>query len=256
MKTLDGAGQPVGSRELSTDAVDCRALDAGLVLVIAAVVGIALDPPERIEAPAETPPAPPSDVPVRHGAESMQQLPAVPRELAEPWRFGVGLGARAISGLLPGAAVGVTAGLTGSLGAFQFHASGMWLRNAGMRVGTRGESHFAVALGELDLCGIAARPLRGTLAFCAGAQAGVMNGQTSGLWIQRTSQEAVVQAVPSARAWLPFSRALSLQTAVGATIPLVFPTYSYVDAGGRSRSYHHVEPGLWAELGIGLRFGP
>jgi len=254
VRTLDRLGQPVGSRELRTEAADCSALDAGLVLVVAAVVGIALDPPQRVEAPAEAPPPLREDV-VHQAVESRQPLAAASLEPAEPWRFGVGLGARAISGLLPGAALGVAAGVTGSHGAFQFHASGMWLPSADMRVGARGESHFWVALGELDLCGIAARPLRGTLAFCAGGQGGVMSGEASGLWIQRASQHALVQAVPSARASLPLAGALSVQTAVGATIPLVFPSYSYVDPNGRSRSHHHVEPGLWAELGIGLWFG-
>jgi hypothetical protein len=257
VKTLDGRGEPAGSRELHTDAAECSALDAGLVLVIAAVVGIAMDPPDRIDEPESPPPPTRRVVPVQSAGaeESEQPMAASPSEPAESWRFGVGLGARAISGLLPGGAIGVSAGLTATLHAFQLHASAMWLPNTELRIGARGESQFSVTLGQLDLCGIAARPLRGTLAFCAGGQAGVMSGQGRGLWIQSTSQQAIVQAVPSARVLLPLTAALSIQSAVGAAIPLFFPTYSYVDRAGRSRRYHSVETGLWAEIGVGLRFG-
>jgi hypothetical protein len=179
----------------------------------------------------------------------------VAEEPAEPWWFELGASARAMSGLVPGPAVAGALGLTASVAALQLHLGGIWLPGVDTRVGARGESRFSVVLGELDVCGIAARPAHGSLAFCAGGQAGVIRGRASGLWMQRASQQPVVQAVPSARALLSVARWLSVQSAVGATVPLLFARYAYVDQAGQSHTYHSVEVGLWAELGVALRLG-
>jgi hypothetical protein len=132
-------------------------------------------------------------------------------------------------------------------------AGGLLAPDARKGVGARGQSSFIAALGELAACALAARPLGGTLGFCAGVQGGAIWGQSQGLWRQRQSQQAVLQAMPSARTQLPIFGWVSLQAAIGATFPLISPGYSYLDEAGTRRHVYGVQMGVWAEVGAAIR---
>jgi hypothetical protein len=156
---------------------------------------------------------------------------------------------------MPGPAAGIAVRLTAHSGLLQLFGAALGLPYGYARVGTHGESYFSAALGELGICAIAARFGDGTFAFCAGAQAGAIWGRAEGLWMAKPSQQALLQAAPSVSALIPVSPWLLLQTGVGATFPVIFPSYSFVDEASQRRTYHTVEMGLWGELGVALRFG-
>lgn len=256
---LSADGRATGVRELRSREEDCQALDIALVLVISAVLGVERSAPlERDEPVPEQPPEKPA--PVAYQVEKAPRSGAVffsvpqVESPAEPWRVAVGASARAVTGLVPGAAAAVGAGLNAHSGRLQLIAGALFVPQSRIGVGAAAQSSFAVALGELSACAIAARPADGTVAFCAGAQAGAIWSQPRGLWMQRNSQQFVVLAVPSFRTLLPIADWLAVQGGLGASFPLRSAVYSYIDDAGERRRVHGVQMGLWAELGAALRF--
>lgn len=262
ISSLNAHGQVLGVRELTTDREDCRALDAALVLVLCSVLGVGSDAQSALpKEPEPEPPRVPEPEPVADRVPSQPAPSSAPPRFTHsfegqpspPWTLDVGLGGRVLTGLMPGTSPGIAVNVRAHSGDLQLIVGAVMIPSALAQVGPHGQTQFSAGLGELGACVIAARPAAALLALCAAAQAGVLWGSTRGLFINRVSQEAVLQAVPSARLRLPLGSTFSLQAAAGASLPLRSIAYSYRSEDGASREFHSIDVGLWGELALGLR---
>jgi hypothetical protein len=73
------------------------------------------------------------------------------------------------------------------------------------------------------------------------------------LWRTEPRWDALVQLAPSMHAPIALTTHFGLTLGGGAAVPLIFPRYAYADAEGKVATYHEVELGVWAELGLWAR---
>ena len=289
----DREGRVLGRRVLRVRGESCQPLEASLVLVIAiaidpgaslpAVIGESdalseearamleqLDLPElrpqqiaelavpdaTAQAPTRAPGArvaPPSaaaatDPPTRDARHD----DARPSTIA--LRVGASLALEL--GVLPEPAAGVAVGVT---------IAPSWLLPVDVWVSTLFAQDQAVAdaagtgrlqlfAGGLALCPALDVTSRLSMRVCSGLRAGVLGGRGEGFAASTSSSGPWVEALLSTGLWLRLGR-ISLHTAVGAGVPAVRDTFSYVDRLGARRVLHRAEAVTGRfELGAGVHF--
>ena len=109
-------------------------------------------------------------------------------------------------------------------------------------------------IGQLDACAAAARGSRVVFTFCAGVQAGALYARAEPLARGQPRWDGLLQAAPSVRLRVLALASIGFALGLGATIPLVFPRYSYSDAGSVG-GLHAVELGMFAEFALWIRLG-
>jgi hypothetical protein len=259
----DERGAVLGTRELTSDAADCAALDAPITLALALMIDpdAALGPPP---APAPAPPAPPPLPPppplpaAIAPAPRCDPAPAAPAAPPVRWRAGAQIGFAGSLGLLPHPAPGVTLRLhvvppRGP--AFEIGASA-WLEGHvdAVNVGGAGAA-FDLSYGSLAVCPLALAVGRTTFFACAGAQIGSLRAQGVGFDTAYAQQQLVLDLAAEAhvrRALLgPFFAAVEL----GLLVPTVRDLFAYRDAAGTTQELFRLPPlAGTAEVALGLAF--
>lgn len=245
------AGQPMGTRTLSTRAEDCSAMDASLALIVALMIDIPreeLPPPPRKSAP---PPRPaPRTTPIR--------LPRGTPAPRQPWGFQVhGRGVAAL-GLLPGASLGLGVGVA-------VHPPGFWYteldgelwmtRRVDSGSGGSG-SRFSLQSVELYLCPLALGSPRFRFLACVGQRAGRLVAE--GFGFDKDLREPRVVYNPGMRARLTAGLVgpLVLGAGLGLEVPLVRDHFMATRADGAGEELYRMAPVVGtAELVLGVRFG-
>lgn len=256
----DASGQVLGQREIA-EAGACTALDDTLTLVIASSVGVMTAEPSEPAAPEPPPPplpAEPEPEPAPRAAEPPASAP--PRFVSTPpssgpepparWTFELELSGRGLTGVLPKPSASASLGGFAGHGDLGLSASASWLVPATLREDSELELHATGVWGELSACGRLAHAGLTAVWLCAGAHGGALRADAERLWRGHARWDALVQLVPSMRARIALASGFGLSLGCGADVPLVFPRYSYADAQGEVATYHEVELGVWAELGL------
>jgi hypothetical protein len=246
--TVSDGRQASGQRELSADGA-CSALDDVLTLVIAASVGVAAPAP---------PPADHQDRPRLEATRPLEPV-RVGQADTEPtlaWSFDLDASLRVLTGVLPPPVAGASLALWVTHGALQLGVSGTWLPPVSPGDPSELRLRMTGGWGELDVCGRMSSIWRTSFAFCTGLQVGALRAVPNGLSSGTPRWDALVQLAPSVRMQLAVLPWLGPSLAVGAAIPLQFPQYSYRDTRGAAVFYHAVELGVWAQLGLWIRFNP
>jgi hypothetical protein len=288
----DREGRVLGRRVLRVRGESCQPLEASLVLVIAIAIdpGASLPAvgesdalseeartmleqldlpelgPQQIaelavpDAAAQTPapaPAAPVSAPSMASATNASARdgrPEAPRPSPIALRVGASLALEI--GVLPEPAAGVAVGVT---------IAPSWLLPVDVWVSTLFAQDHAVAdaagsgrlqlfIGGLALCPALDVTSRLSMRLCSGLRAGVLSGRGHGFAASTSSTGPWVEAVLGTGLWLRLGR-ISLHTAVGAGVPAVRDTFSYVDRLGARRVLHRAEPVTGRfELGAGLHF--
>lgn len=249
------SGQVIGRREHRSAAADCAELTPALTLMISAAVGIEHARGREDPKPVPKPPVRPQRSQVDESPIAFSEDRDVPSGPSEPWQLQIAAGPRFVSGIVPDIAPALYTEVGASVGALALAAGAVWLLPTEEPLGTAGQSSFSSVIGQLDVCWLASRSASYTLGLCAGAQAGLLWADASGLWRHRDDQRVIVQLGPSVRTHVPLWRWLALTGAIGAAFPTIVPHYAYTDADGVSHTQHSVGPGIWAQFGVMLQFG-
>jgi hypothetical protein len=260
VSTSDSSGRDAGQRELLVEGA-CTALDEMLTLVISSSVGVA----SVLQPTAATPPAPRVPLQEAHPLQVASKpastetdndgLATPSRTPAAPWNLELSASARGLTGVLPNPGLGAALGVFAKHGGIWLGVSGTWLAPV-TAVWRRLEWRATGGWAELNLCSGPALPWQASVAFCAGLQAGALRASAEGLWNSTPRVDALVQLAPSVRAGIGLVSRLALIFAIGATCPIVFPRYAFLDAASQLTPYHAVGLGVWAELGISIRVAP
>lgn len=176
VRVRDAEGKAIGTRDLDTEASDCRAIADAIALAVA----LAIDPNAAlgpVPPPHSTGPA----VLPRPEAMSTKACPAVPTCKAPapcrcppperaPTKSTLTGRVMLAGGILPGAAYG--AGISGSLGVGRWHATlgGYWLAESEVQ-----GFAFGLSTATADACFDAFHHGSVTLGICAGMELGAMH---------------------------------------------------------------------------------
>jgi hypothetical protein len=174
LETSDG--RSLGTRELTGDGSDCRALDESLSVVLSLMVDV-----DRARlATAAPPPAPPPPPPAPPEVLQTEARPPEP-PAAERWGFTLGASGVFGPGLLPGAALGVQAAVGWQpprLPVFELY--GAWWAPVTAHRGSLGAEVQAWVVG-LETCTFRIEGARFAIEACAAAEAGAYGARPSGL---------------------------------------------------------------------------
>jgi hypothetical protein len=85
-------------------------------------------------------------------------------------------------------------------------------------------------------------------------QAGAL--RTVAQWLPDTPSHwsALVQLMPGVRGQLRLLGRLGFTLGLGASVPVLFPRFTYVSSAGSEVPHHTVELGFWGELGFSVGF--
>jgi hypothetical protein len=254
------AGEVQGLRELRSAALDCRALDGALALVLAlliepgAVIGPAhVSPREPALVPVTSLPAPPAPPPAPHAPATI--APSLPAP-APPWRIDAEAGLMGGAGLLPGgAAAGVALDAYFTPPGWPAIAVGgaFWPSRAG---GTAlGGANFSLGWGSLSLCPIDLEADGNGLRLCFGGTLGAIVAETTGL----APAARKIQLVYSPDVALRYRRQFVGPVTVGAgaslSIPTARPSFYYLDTLGMHHDiFQQGSIGGTVDLTLGIRF--
>jgi hypothetical protein len=172
-------GRPLGTRELTSDAADCRALDESLSVVLSLMVDVARTRPELAapQADAGEPPRAPAAAPAPATVAAGEAMEAP----AAGWGWDVAVGGVLGPGLLPGLAVGAQAALGWrSPGLPPFELRGLWWSPSSEQHGAYGSEVWGWELG-LAVCAPGRGSARFEIGGCAGAEAGQYRARGLGL---------------------------------------------------------------------------
>jgi hypothetical protein len=256
---FDRAGQSLGTRELSTPARHCSALDDSVALVLALAAdmpGLELSTP-AVESAAPAPAASPAPraVPItRPSLETPLEIPASTHAPRRGIELEPALGVAVVSGVLPSIGYGIELGIT-------LRASPFWpvsLRGtgwAGQRrelEGTRGAT-FSLRTLELGVCPWTVPFGGSSLSLCLLEWLGW--GRAQGVGFDQTDDSTT---------WLfQFGPGLTLTHDLGplfvsasgaALVPAVRRRYFFIEAGADERDIT-VHWQSWLSLSAALRLG-
>jgi hypothetical protein len=234
--TLSDSLGVLGSRELTTDARHCSALDESLALVVALLVDT---PPERVAppTPASAPPvageSPPPASPPRPRSTPLQ-IPADTFAPREPWSFDARLSATVAAGLVPslgwGAEVGL--GLRAPRGPwFRLLADLSPAREARLDDAERG-ARLSVYRAGLDVCGLDLRAGSFRVSWCVGQRVGVMRAEGFGFQENTDSQRLVFALGSGLDGIIPIGRYFGLSCGIRAELPFARDRFTGQGASG------------------------
>jgi hypothetical protein len=243
LRISDEGGAVLGSRELTSPASDCRAMDGSLALVIAVMI----DPD------AASRPLPPVARPV---------APASPPREAPPspsarWSIAPRLGVSAAFGELPAPAWGATMGLRIGPPAVGVEVFGSLFLPQTITVPTApgASARFTWADAGVALCPSLASASTVSLAVCAGAAGGVRTATPrSGLEDEQGSSSFVALGVLRARLAWQLTPLLFALADGGADVPFERPDWTATSASGAMISvFRPSVVGGAAGVSVGLR---
>jgi hypothetical protein len=265
----DEHGAVLGTRELTSDAADCRALDAPIALALALMIDpdAALDlppappppvpPPPSPPAPSPPAPSPPAPSPPSPLAAAPRCDPAPPAPAAPPrtWRAGMQVGFAGSLGMLPYPEPGATLRLhvvppRGP--AFEIGAS-VWLES---RVDPGGPgATFDLAYGSLSVCPLALTIASTGFFACAGAHIGSLRAQGVDFDSSHQHEQLVFDVTAEALVRRTLFDPIFAAGGLGFVVPVVRDRFYAIDAAGTAHELFRASPVAGtAELGLGIAF--
>ncbi len=251
LRVSDDHGALLGSRELSSEAADCRAMDPSLAFVIAVMIDP--DAADKPQAPLE---------PAASAAEPRPPQPEPPQEhppAATRSRWGITpeVGIMIVSGELPSLAWGPTARVRVGPPALGIEIAGaLFLPESESVAGAPSAvAQFTWAFAGAAVCPRVAEVSTVSFAGCAGASVGFLAASPgSGLRGAQASTDVAGLGDARARAEWRVTRALSLVADVGVVVPFDRPTWT-ATAGGVQQTVFRPSPvSFEGALAAGLTF--
>ncbi len=250
MRRADGSS--LGSRELTTTAADCSALDDAVALATGLMLDVSVrrvvEERERA-AQATTPVAEKRDVLGGPRVTIPEETPA-PRQ---PWRVEPAVAAEGALGLVPGMALGLRAGVAVEPPRF-FRvelAAGEFFPTE-TRAGAPG-GRFAASLVDLAVCPLLldGRSFKGHA--CIEQRVGSVRAEGLDLDAKRSADEAVFTAGVGVGGSFRLAGPLALDAGVGADATVLRYRFVYRDANGETGVVYRMAPALLtARLGLAL----
>ena len=261
----DAAGALVGTREIESDEVDCRALDESIALV----ASLMIDPDAPLRAEA-TPVAAPEPAPAPEPqVETATVLPAPPPEpcdcednaareaaAATPWRLGLSADGVLALGLLPGVAIG--AGLRIEVvppGFVPLEIAAAFFPQTRDQLRDGAGADLLAAWGEVGICPVS--PLDGIVRVlaCTAIEVGTIQSRGFGFDLSLDDEALLVAASARVRMSARVAGPLVLALSVGAAVPFERPRFYALDGDGAERELFRVAPVLGVfELSLGGDF--
>lgn len=259
-------GSAIGTRELSIDGSNCRAIDESVVLVIALLI----DPDAALG--DRPPPAPPAPAPTPAPATPPASPPVVTREIihervfveqpsapASPWFIEPSLAASMAFGRLPATAPG--AALTVRVGRGMVGLEGALAAAPGVSVNPVAAStervSYSLIEGGLSLCPLI--PMGERLAFggCAGLRVGDVRSRGENFSPSVAVDRVLIDGAAAGRARLYVTRALFLSATATVLFPFVRQRTTATNSAGQVVTLDE-QSAVAGEvaLGIGVRFTP
>lgn len=246
---IDAAGTVLGTREIESQEVACRDLDASIALTIALLIDPNAELLPAPETPADTPrieekgPPPPSQA-------------TLPRSQSDaPFRSWATLGGGVALGLLPQPAPGLVLRLgvaPGRMWPIVFQGA-LYREELQAAASTADDSvGFSLASGGAMVCPLGTERQRGSLRLCAGLDAGILTTRglaDSAILVHR---RFVASAASRLEGTLYFGHFL-LAAAAAAVVPLVRDTFEYEREGERSLVFREAPLGAAFDLSVGYR---
>ncbi len=220
----DREGKLAGARELTSEALDCGAIESATVLALA----LAIDPDGALRAPDPPPPAPAPPPPPL--AAPLPAPPAPPIVAPEPrgsvttpaialGGSGVALRGAVGLGLLPRAAAGVSVAAHVELTpGWALTAEALWLPEV-----AASDDRFAFGLSALSLgaCATVARTSAADLAACGSIWGGALHAVVRGLVPSEPGDRAWAAASATPRLRLRLASRVHLELGGQLLVPLV-----------------------------------
>jgi hypothetical protein len=239
LRISDEHGTLLGSRELASEASDCRAMDASIAFVIAVMIDPdAAERPRPPVAPPSPAPAPmPATPPAPPAAPSTTPNPApAPAGAPSRWTIAPEIGPTVAFGELPSAAWGATLAVRFGPPAFGVELLGSTFAPQTVAVpGVPGASgHFTWAYAGAALCPALARSRAVSLVACAGAAGGVLTATPRGLANEEGSTNFDALAILRARVEWRVTSAFFVVGRGGADVPFERPAWTATSSAGAS----------------------
>lgn len=238
----------IGTRQLSTPADDCAALDESLPLVLALMLDIPRQELARAEAAAAPPP---SREPVVRPTP-IRVPPAAPRE---PWRFQAAGVVNGALGLLPepGIGLGVTLGVEPPTFWLTEVDATLWLPSKAE--GADGGTRFSLLTAGLYLCPISLAPGSLQVDACFGQRVGRLEAEGFDFSVNRRQVRLTYALGVRGRAWLALAGPIRLGVGLGAEAPLARDEFFYRRQSGERPELFRMAPVVGtaeAVLGVSL----
>lgn len=247
-------GEPMGERELESEAEDCSALDASLALVLA----VMLDLP-KAKVPQPTADAPPRAVEPPRAPARPTRL-RVPRETppSRPaWPLELGVSGLVTSGLVPGPAWGGQ--LHVAIDPASFWKLGVVVavyRSVEQTVeGTRAGASFAPLEAGWFFCPLAWPSGRARVEACLVQHVGRLRVEGFGFDVNQTQTRTYANLGAELDGRLELSGPLSARLALRLQAPLLRETFRYGAPSGSEPSLFRMAPALvTGQVGLVARF--
>ncbi len=258
--TLSDSLGVLGTRELSSKARHCSALDESLALVVALLVDT---PPERdLSEPATTETASLTSTTKRSSVLAAPARPPTPLQIPadtfaprEPWSFDAGLSVSAAVGLVPGLGLGMEAGM--GLRA----PEGPWLRLVGdwwfareARIDATRGARVSLRRAGLDVCGFELHAGAAHVSACVGQRAGLLSVEAFGFQQNTASHRLALSLSAGVDSMIPIGRYFGLVCAIRAELPLVRDRFTGQTAtGDPSLVFQGAPLAVFARAGVQVR---
>jgi len=251
---LSDAEGPLGTRELSTEARHCSALDDSLALVVALLVDT---PPERD--PEPEPPSAPAPQPARspppRRAPTPLEIPAESYAPREPLRFGVRGSALVAAGLVPGLGLGAELAFELELPRGPRVLASLEALLARERTSPGGGAKFAARRAGLELCGLGGTWGALSLEPCVGQRVGWMTAEGFDFDENLETTRLYYALVGGADARWELSGALQLSAGLRAEFPLTRDRFAErLPSGARDEVFRVAAVVGSGRIGLGARF--
>lgn len=247
-------GRTIGAREIVSPGADCRALDDGLVLVVALMI----DPEAIAHAQPAEPTAPSPTTITREIVDERVVVREIERPPpSRPWIVQATVAGVAeverLPGAAPGARVAVRAGPT-RVAAFELSLG--VVPSAELDVGSRSVAYALFDAG-LAFCPGLALGSRVEIAGCAGMRVGDVHSRGRDFPNAAEVDRGLADLAFGARAAVDVAGPVFAFAAANAMVPLVRQTTTATDADGRTVVLAE-QSALGGELGagVGLHFSP
>jgi hypothetical protein len=248
-------GTLIGTREMTSPGTDCRALDAGLVLVVALMIDPDALSPARPEPPPPGPPPPEVTREIIH-ERVVHEVERVDVP-ARPWLVQASISGAAAIQRVPGVAPGSTLALrAGPSALVAFQASLGVVLGGELTVGSRAVD-YSLLEGGLAYCPAVPMGRRVDAGGCAGVRVGAVRSQGRGFAADREVDRGFADVALGPRVEVTLAGPLFAVASASALVHLVRHETTLTDAAGKS-VVADARSILGAELGIGLgvRFSP
>jgi hypothetical protein len=253
----DAAGAPLGERELTSDAPECRSIASAVALALA----LAIDPDAFVEPPRNAPTRPrpqgrEGPVAAIHGADlepcARPGAPGSPdgssaSPSARPAAVRVGVGALLTTGIVPGAAPGIA--WDAGLRVFEhlYATGGVWW----LPESRKDTFAFGLTAASLGMCLAGPRWGPVTASGCAGLLAGSVHSVVFELTPTQPGDRIWVAA--SFTPHLSFSVVGPSYVDVGGAVVVPFRPYDFAVAGHTDPAYREAAVSLAGLLGAGVQ---